>query len=121
MVHSTTPGAFRPAPPRDIYNANIEIRSQRSTAAVVGISHRAREEAGAIACSSSRRRVLRLPRPRARKEYLLLFENKIINTKKINLNLKPEEDSDLKKEPALCSVRMPMSSGNIITTSIPGY
>ena len=80
MVHSTTPGAFRPAPPRDIYNA--KIRSQRSTAAVVGISHRAREEAGAIACSSSRRRVLRLPRPRARKEYLLLFENKIINTKK---------------------------------------
>ena len=81
MVHSTPPGAFRPAPPRDIYNANIEIRSQRSTAAVVGISHRAREEAGPIACSSSRRRVLRLPRPRARKEYLLLFENKIINTK----------------------------------------
>ena len=28
MVHSTTPGAFRPAPPRDIYNANIQIRSQ---------------------------------------------------------------------------------------------
>ena len=55
MVHSTTPGAFRPAPPRDIYNANIEIRSQRSTAAVVGISHRA----------------IRLPRRRARKEYLL--------------------------------------------------
>ena len=49
MVHSTPPGAFRPAPPRDIYNANIEIRSQRSTAAVVGISHRAREEAGPIA------------------------------------------------------------------------
>ena len=119
MVHSTTPGAFRPAPPRDIYNANIEIRSQRSTAAVVGISHRAREEAGAIACSSSRHRVFRLPRPRARKEYLLLFENKTINTKKINL--KPEEDSDLKKELALCSVRMPMSSGVIITTSIPGY
>ena len=115
MVHSTTPGAFRPAPPRDIYNANIQIRSQRSTAAVVGISHRAREEAGAIACSSSRRRVLRLPRPRARKEYLLLFENKIILKK-----IKPEEDSDLKKEPALCSVRMPMSSGVIITTSIPG-
>ena len=81
MVHSTPPGAFRPAPPRDIYNANIQInRSQRSTAAVVGISHRAREEAGPIACSSSRRRVLRLPRPRARKEYLL-FENKIINLK----------------------------------------
>ena len=83
MVHSTTPGAFRPALPRDIYNANIQIRSQRSTAAVVGISHRAREEAGAIACSSSRRRVLRLPRPRARKdsEYLLFKfdfnENKI--------------------------------------------
>ena len=35
MVHSTTPGAFRPAPPRDIYNANIQIiRSQRSTAYV---------------------------------------------------------------------------------------
>ena len=88
MVHSTTPGAFRPAPPRDIYNANIQIRSQRSTAAVVGISHRAREEAGAIACSSSRRRVLRLPRPRARKEYLLFkFENNLkiillVNTKK---------------------------------------
>ena len=61
------------------------------------------------------------PRPRARKEYLLLFENKIINTKKINLNLKPEEDSDLKKEPARCSVMMPMSSGVVITTSIPGY
>ena len=116
MVHSTPPGAFRPAPPRDIYNANIEIRSQRSTAAVVGISHRAREEAKPIACSSSRRRVLRLPRPRARKEYLLLFENKIINTKKI----KPEEDLLVKKEPALCSVRMPMSSGVLITTSIPG-
>ena len=114
MVHSTTPGAFRPAPPRDIYNANIEIRSQRSTAAVVGISHRAREEAGAIACSSSRRRVIRLPRPRSRKEYLLLFENKIILKK-----IKPEEDSDLKKEPARCSVMMPMSSGVIITTSIP--
>ena len=114
MVHSTPPGAFRPAPPRDIYNANIQIRSQRSTAAVVGISHRAREEAGPIACSSSRRRVLRLPRPRARKEYLLLFENKIINTIKKNLRIK--------KEPALCSVRMPMSSGVIITTSIvPGY
>ena len=28
MVHSTTPGAFRPAPPRDIYNAKIQIRSQ---------------------------------------------------------------------------------------------
>ena len=28
MVHSTPPGAFRPAPPRDIYNANIQIRSQ---------------------------------------------------------------------------------------------
>ena len=57
MVHSTTPGAFRPALPRDIYNlnANIQIRSQRSTAAVVGISHRA----------------IRLPRRRARKEYLL--------------------------------------------------
>ena len=24
MVHSTTPGAFRPAPPRDIYNANTD-------------------------------------------------------------------------------------------------
>ena len=71
MVHSTTPGAFRPAPPRDIYIANIQIRSQRSTAAVVGIPHRAREEAGPIACSSSRRRVLWLPRRRARKEYLL--------------------------------------------------
>ena len=55
MVHSTPLGAFRPAPPRDIYNANIQIRSQRSTAAVVGISHRA----------------IRLPRRRARKEYLL--------------------------------------------------
>ena len=42
MVHSTMPGAFRPALPRDIYNANIQIRSQRSTAAVVGISHRAK-------------------------------------------------------------------------------
>ena len=24
MVHSTRPGAFRPAPPRDIYNANTD-------------------------------------------------------------------------------------------------
>ena len=91
MVHSTMPGAFRPALPRDIYNANIQIRSQRSTAAVVGISHRAREEAGAIACSSSRRRVIRLPRPRARKEYLLLFENKIINLFKARQVRRPKK------------------------------
>ena len=76
MVHSTTPGAFRPVPPRDIYNANIQIRSQIHRRR--GISHRAREEAGPIACSSSRRRVLWLPRRRARKEYLLFkFENNL--------------------------------------------
>ena len=88
MVHSTTPGAFRPALPRDIYNlnANIQIRSQIHRRR--GISHRAREEAGPIACSSSRRRVLWLPRRRARKEYLLFkFENNLkiillVNTKK---------------------------------------
>ena len=50
MVHSTTPGAFRPAPPRDIYARKIrDPQPEIHTPAVVGISHRAREEAGPIA------------------------------------------------------------------------